>query len=85
MRECWVFFHDVFGHWQWERHGNGMFTVATSNIAFADPDACRHDAVRHGYQSTIDVAIFPPEFEQASGSEASPQQFPSMLRQQPSL
>ena len=63
MRDCWVFFHDVFGHWQWERHGELMFPIAMSDNSFADPDACRYDAIRHGYQPTMHEAIFPPEFQ----------------------
>ena len=84
MRDCWVFFHDVFGHWQWERHRADMLTVATSSGSFADPDACRDDAIRHGYQSTIHDAIFPAEFEQASGSVSRVRTGP-FDTQQPSL
>lgn len=64
MDNCWVFFRDIFGRWQWERHGEGMSILAASRRSFAGVDACRHDAVMEGYRPTIDEAIFPPEFEQ---------------------
>ena len=63
MENCWLFFRDVFGRWQWERHGEGMSIIAVSQHSFADADECLHDAVTQGYRPTIDVAIFPPEFE----------------------
>ena len=71
MQNCWVFFRDVFGSWQWERHGDGMVAVEASDAPFDDARACRHDAIRRGYQPTMDAAIFPPEFEQVTSARAS--------------
>ncbi len=63
MNDCWIFFHDLLGQWQWERHDESMLTTATSGDSFADLDGCRHDAIRHGYQPTMHDGIFPPELE----------------------
>lgn len=64
MENCWVFFCDVFGRWQWEHHGDGISILSVSHDSFADADACLRDAVNEGYRPAIDRAIFPPHIEQ---------------------
>lgn len=66
MDNCWIFFRDVYGYWQWERHGGGASAVAASDESFTDAHACRHDAIHHGYLPTTHNAIYPPEFDQGS-------------------
>jgi hypothetical protein len=65
MDNRWIFFRDVFGRWQWERHGGAA--AAASDVSFADPVACRRDAIHHGFLPMADQAIFPPEFESGPG------------------
>jgi hypothetical protein len=63
MGNCWIFFRDLFGYWQWERHGEAAQCVEASEGAFPSSNDCQLDAIHHGYQPTLHHAIFPPEFD----------------------
>jgi len=82
MRNCWIFFRDVFGYWQWERHGDDMVAVESSDAPFEDAGECRHDAIQRGYLPMMHAAIFPPEFESSPSSERCRVAYlPSSLRE----